>query len=137
MSDDGLALMRAAQRQVASLQEEVKEGRKQARYTKIQVRVLGAVGAILLAVVGILGASLSQQGDLYTKLHQQQIQSCQYGNAQRASERQIWDSFIDLLLKNGASAEAKKEGEQFKQFIAQVDAPRNCAEAYSAMDFGN
>jgi hypothetical protein len=127
-------LMKAAQIQVKSLQDEVKEGRKQARLTKIQVRILGAVAAILLAVVGILGAVAGQNANLNTQLHQEVVQSCQTGNQQRAQEIKVWDTFIDLILKGNTSSSAAAEGKQFKEFISQVYAPRNCAQAYTVSD---
>lgn len=138
MPDSGVALMRAAQRQVRELQEEVREGRRQAKWTKIQVRVLGALAIVLLIVVGVLGASISRQDDLYNRLHQQQLNSCEFANTQRQADEEVWDSFIDLLTKDSKDPKDIEEGKQFKQFIAQVDAPRNCKAIYSAaLDFGN
>lgn len=138
MPDSGVALMRAAQQQVNELQREVREGRRQARWTKIQVRVLGVVALTLLVVVGILGSFISQQDDLYNRLHQQQIDSCEFANTQRQADEEVWDSFIDLLTKGNKDPKDVEEGKQFEQFIAQVDAPRNCKAIYSAaLDFGN
>lgn len=139
--DKGMALMQAAQKQVGQLQAEVQAGRKAQqellkaqRWTKVQVRILGAVAIALLVVVGILGTSLTRQADLYGKLHDQQVQSCQYGNSERASEKRVWDSFIDLLLKGNKDPVDIQKGKQFKEFIAQVDAPRNCRRAFAALE---
>lgn len=138
MPDSSVALMMAAQQQVTELKKEVQAGRRQARMTKIQVRILGVVAVALLVITGVLGASLSNQTDLYNRIHQQQLQSCEFANTQRSADAQVWYSFIDLLTQDNPSKEAKKEGAQFKQFVAQVNAPRNCQEAYSsALELGN
>lgn len=128
---DADALLRAATRQVETLQAEVREGRKAARMTKIQVRILGAVCVILLVVVGVIGAFGAQQQNLYDTLHSQQIQSCETGNVQRANEKQVWDSFIDLILQGNKDPQAAAKGAKFKQFIDQVYSPRDCQQAYS------
>lgn len=130
-------LLLAAQRQVEALQNEVREGRKQARWTRIQVRILGAVCAVMLAVVGILGAVLGQEAGFSNQLHQEVVQSCQAGNVQRSQEIKVWDSFIDLILKGNKNPTAAQEGQQFKDYIAQVYAPRDCQQAYSVSDPAN
>lgn len=124
-------LLLAAQKQVEALQQEVRDGRKAARWTKIQVRILGAVCALMLAVVGILGAVLGQQAAFTNQLHSEVVQSCQAGNQQRAQEIKVWDTFIDLILKGNTSKTAQTEGQQFKEYISQVYAPRNCEQQYN------
>lgn len=125
------ALLLAAQKQVEALQSEVRDGRKQARWTKIQVRILGAVCAIMLAVVGILGAVLGQEASFQSQLHSEVVSSCQTGNQQRAQEIKVWDTFIDLILRGNTSKQAIAEGQEFKSYIAQVYAPRNCQAQYN------
>lgn len=129
---DASLVIRAAQQQIESLQAEVRAGRKAARLTKVQVRILGAVCALLIAVTAIVGAALGQQANLSDRLRTQVTQSCQTGNTQRAQEVKVWDSFIDLLLQGNTNPKAASEGAEFKQFVAQVYAPRNCQQAYSA-----
>lgn len=131
------ALLLAAQKQVEALQQEVRDGRKAARWTKIQVRILGAVCALMLAVVGILGAVLGQQAAFTNQLHSEVVQSCQAGNQQRAQEIKVWDTFIDLILKGNTSPQAAQEGAEFKSYISQVYAPRDCQQAYSISDGSN
>jgi hypothetical protein len=135
---DANALFAAAQAQIESLQnsvieaqEDARRARKDRRLTKIQVRILGAVCALLIAVTCVVGAVLGQQTTLSNNLRQQVIQSCQSGNAQRAQEIKVWDSFIDLILQGNKNPQAEQEGEQFKDFVAQVYAPRNCQQVYS------
>jgi hypothetical protein len=90
-----------------------------------------ATAVVLLVIVGVLGAFGSQQQDLYSKLHSNQINSCEAGNVQRANERQVWDSFIDLILQGNHNPADQEKGKQFKAFINQIEGPRDCQKAYS------
>lgn len=127
-------LLRVAQKQVEELRDEVKAGRKAARLTRFQVRLLAVVCTILLVVVGVVAEGAANQSDLYSKLHQQSIESCQFGNQQRAGEQKVWDTFIDLILQGNTDPANAAKGKQFKAYVAQVEAPRNCQQAYSTAD---
>lgn len=101
------------------------------RVNRIFIYVLSAVTIALVVVATVLGINLHRTSQLSQKVQQGAISSCLAGNAQRANDTQIWDAFITLILKGNTDPADIQEGKDFEQYIARVDAPRNCKQTYT------
>jgi hypothetical protein len=112
-------------------QKLLEKAQKDARWRKIQVRALGLV-AIILTVVCILGSvQYVRTSEIARKVQQGSISQCVSGNAIRAAEVQVWDSFISLLLQGNKNPKDHAVGMKFEQYIAKVYAPRNCTQLFN------
>lgn len=104
---------------------------KMTRPTRQLVRWVAAGCLLLVLVTGVLAYVVWQEHEDTLHIQHDAVQSCQAANTQRANEKKVWDAFIDLILKNDTSAKDQSEGTAFKEYVARVDAPRDCQKAYS------
>lgn len=116
--------MRSAEREVKSLV-------KAARWSKFYIRILAVVAAVLVAVACVLGVVINSQGGIIGSVRNGAVTSCQDGNKYRAQQTQIWNRFVDLLLKQRTPNPVTQQiGATFKEYVADVNAPRDCSRVY-------
>lgn len=103
-----------------------------ARWRKIQVRILGLV-SVVLVVVCILGTvQYFHTRDIANKVQQGSVTQCMDGNHLRSQNAKIWDFVLDsLLVPSPGETEQQKAGtivfvRETKNFISRVYAPQNC-----------
>jgi hypothetical protein len=94
-------------------------------------RVLTSVVIALVLLVAGLGYVAWQAHSTATQLRDSSVASCESGNATRADEVAIWDSFIGLLLQGNTSAKAHSEATAFEALVAKTYEPRNCEQEYA------
>lgn len=134
MTDD--KAFRSPGNKLASLAErQVDRLLKASRWHKWQIRLLAGVIVGLMAVSSwVVYRQVTHP--LTNELRSDLVNSCVSGNASRALDQQVWDSFISLLLKGNTSAQAAAEGKAFEQAVAKAYAPKNCTAAYSVQSAG-
>lgn len=118
------SFMLAAEKQVDTLI-------KGAKLHKIQLRILTAVCALILAVCGVLGYVVKTQYDTTQELRQDSVNACQAGNEFKVRQNAIWVYFIGQLLKNDKKPKDLAEGANILVRIEHINAPRNCTAQYS------
>ena len=96
-----------------------------------QVRILGLVCVVLVAVSVFTVKGYFSNRDNATGLRADSVASCVSGNTTRALDITIWDSFINLLLKGNTNATANAEGKTFEQLVQKTYAPRDCQAEYA------
>lgn len=101
------------------------------RWHRVWIAVIASVTVLTLAACVVLGVVAWQAHDTGVALKNDSIASCEQSNAARALDQQVWDSFIQLLLKGNKNSQASAEGAAFEQAVAKAYAPKDCVQAYS------
>lgn len=102
-----------------------------ARWRKIQVRILGIV-SVLLIVVCVLGTvQYFHTREIARKVQQGSITQCLDSNHVRADDIKIWDTFVALLEGPHPTVPVAAEAKSFEGFIAKVYAPKDCNALFS------
>lgn len=70
------------------------------RVNRIVIMVLSCVAVVLLAVSAFIGYNLYQTTELSHSIRQGSIQSCQNGNAARATNKMVFDELIDTSVNS-------------------------------------
>jgi hypothetical protein len=105
--------------------------KKQLRWKSFQIWLVYALVFGLAVVTAVTVFNNIQVQQAATQLKNDAIASCTAGNNGRTAELQVWDAFINLLLKGNTNATAQQEGAAFKKYLIGALAQRNCQQAYS------
>ena len=123
-SMDGLA------RQVGGLNTQVDAqesyGRRNRRMIWGLVISIALDAALTVALVGVAVAT-NDAANKATQVHNQQVTTCLSSNEARAKNVQLWDHVLSIPPTVPRSAAQAKQAEDFKIYVHQVFAPRDCS----------
>lgn len=99
--------------------------------------LIGCQGFIMLGLVGAVvfllaqnASSNAQASQLISSVRQGAISSCLSGNAARATNKQIWYSFLNLILTN---PQAPKEKASLEAVVANAGLPAPEVQVFDAI----
>ena len=120
-----------AQALTLSLDRMAKQLKAQGRYGHRNRKMIWALAfcvvALLTAGIVINSVRSSNASDLAKQVHATQVNTCQQANQTRLKTLQIWDYVLAVPPSTPPDAQQKKIRADFKTFVHQVFAPRDCS----------
>jgi hypothetical protein len=112
---------------VATVQKAIKDA---FRWRNV-IMIVMAVGLVISLVAGSFAAvGYFQNRNVIRTQQQGSITNCEAGNVARATNEEIWVSFVDLLLKGNTNSVAQAEGKQFIALVENHEKPQDCTKIY-------
>jgi hypothetical protein len=85
------------------------------------------LAAVALVAVGAVAIQAHDATSAAARVHDQQVATCRAGNDARRAQIQLWDYLLSVPPPSPPPEEQRKRLDQFRGFVHQVFAPRDCS----------